>query len=335
MTGALYPVLPERLPCPDMPTLPKVITTSVIRSAQQGESHGGVYLVDLQTGAFEQVVDWNDRSINWEGRGGDRGLRGIAFYQDEIYIAASDEVFVYGRKFELLRSYRNKYLKHCHEISISGNVLYLTSTELNSVLELDLVTQSFTQGHAISYRKQPGIMRYLMSVRMRVVAFDPNDDEALPSALARNDLHINNISPYEGGITISGTRIDALLFLKDGALRKHAPLPIGTHNAAIYKNGVIYNDTRSDRVVIASKTNRVARSFSVPAFPDLPRSSTGDHARQGFGRGLCTLGDDYIIAGSSPSTISVYDIRSGERVQMVNLSKDIRNCIHGLELWPG
>ena len=147
--------------CPRMQKLPKVITTSVIRSTRQGESHGGVYLVDLESGDFEQVIDWNDPAISWEGRGGDRGLRGIAFYRDQVYIAASDEVFVYNRDFELLESHRNNYLKHCHEICIAADTLYLTSTAVNSVLQFDLVTKRFTCGHAIVYRPRKGLFSRL------------------------------------------------------------------------------------------------------------------------------------------------------------------------------
>ena len=40
-----------------MQKLPKVIATSVVRSAHQGESHGGVYLIDLNSGEFEQVIE--------------------------------------------------------------------------------------------------------------------------------------------------------------------------------------------------------------------------------------------------------------------------------------
>src|SRR5436853_7240537 len=137
-----------------MQKLPRVITTSVIRSARQGESHGGVYLVDLDSGDTEQVVDWNDRSINWEGRGGDRGLRGIAFHQSKIYLAASDEIFVYDRWFKLLESFTNRYLKRCHEINITNNILYLTSTDLNSILEFDLTRRLFIRGYTIN-RDEP------------------------------------------------------------------------------------------------------------------------------------------------------------------------------------
>jgi hypothetical protein len=41
-----------------------------------------------------------------------------------------------------------------------------------------------------------------------------------------------------------------------------------------------------------------------------------------------------VAGGSSPSTISIYDIESGQTVGSVNMSMDIRNAIHGLELWP-
>src|SRR5205814_10134175 len=66
-----------------MDKLPSVIATSVVRSAHQGESHGGVYLIDLNSGQYDQVIDWNDESINWEGRSGDRDLRGIAFHNND------------------------------------------------------------------------------------------------------------------------------------------------------------------------------------------------------------------------------------------------------------
>lgn len=319
---------------PAMPKLPTVITTSVIRSARQGESHGGVYLVDLESGDFQQMIDWNDPSISWEGRGGDRGLRGIAFYRDKVYIAASDEVFVYTRTFELLESYRSKYLKHCHEICMLGDTLYLTSTGLNSVLEFDLMRSQFTRSHTIIYRKQEGLLRRLLSPdQLQVITFDLNGSERPPAEFARNDLHLNSVAPCADAITLAGTRHSALLLLQDGALSEYAALPLGTHNARADNDGIIYNDTRADRIVIATKENEVRRTFPVPEYPDLPSSTPSDHARQMFGRGLCTFGADFIIAGSSPSTISVYHRDSGERVRMINLSRDVRNAIHGLELW--
>ncbi|MEY2603187.1 MAG: hypothetical protein QOH31_961 [Verrucomicrobiota bacterium] len=327
-----------------MPQLPKVITTSVIRSARQGESHGGVYVVDLDSGEVEQVIDWNDSKINWEGRGGDRGLRGIAFHKSKIYLAASDEIFVYSRGFRLLQSHTNKYLRRCHEIDIVDDTLYLTSTELNSILHFDLLTDRFTCGHTIV--RQPQGRRNLFTrirtaarseAKFSATAFDPNGEKGPTIGPDSADLHINNVSRNGGSIMISGTRIEALLALDGETLREYAVLPRGTHNAAVFKDGLIYNDTASDRLVVADTNNRIRRSFAVPQFNAAELSHTDipdDHARQGFARGLCIYNNSVVIGGSSPSTISAYNLETGETIKQVNISRDVRNCIHGLELWP-
>ena len=123
-TWVMSTTLTGEQPSPPLPaTLPRMIATSVVRATNQGESHGGVYLVDLLGGSFEQVIDWNEASISWEGRGADRGLRGIAFHEDLVLLAASDEIFVYDTELRLVGSHRNRYLKHCHEIAVDGDHL--------------------------------------------------------------------------------------------------------------------------------------------------------------------------------------------------------------------
>ena len=57
-------------------------------------------------------------------------------------------------------------------------------------------------------------------------------------------------------------------------------------------------------------------------------------ARQGFARGLAVISDSLVAGGSSPSTVSVYDLPRNECVLSVNLTMDVRNAIHGLEVWP-
>ena len=120
-----------------------LIATSVVRGSHQGESHGGVYLVDLEKQTVQQTIDWNTADINWEGRGADRGLRGIAFDGDTVYIAASDELFAYTPDFKLVGSWRNPYLRHCHEIDVFERSLFLTSTGYDSILAFDMDKKVF------------------------------------------------------------------------------------------------------------------------------------------------------------------------------------------------
>ena len=121
----------------------KLITTSVVRGSHQGESHGGIYLIDLDRRDVTQLLDWNKADIDWQGRGWDRGLRGIAFDGETVYIAASDELFAYTPRFERIGSWRNPYLKHCHEIAIHDRSLFLTSTAFDSIVAFDLDRQVF------------------------------------------------------------------------------------------------------------------------------------------------------------------------------------------------
>jgi hypothetical protein len=57
-------------------------------------------------------------------------------------------------------------------------------------------------------------------------------------------------------------------------------------------------------------------------------------ARQSFARGLCTIDDNVIASGSSPSTITLHNVDTMKTTLSVNLSMDIRNAVHGLEVWP-
>ncbi len=41
----------------------KLVTTSVVRGSRQGESHGGVYLVDVEHQTVRQTLDWNKTNL--------------------------------------------------------------------------------------------------------------------------------------------------------------------------------------------------------------------------------------------------------------------------------
>ncbi len=135
---------------------------------------------------------------------------------------------------------------------------------------------------------------------------------------------------------VSGTLLNELLEVGEGDVRPYARIPHTTHNAQPYREGVLCHSSSEDRIVYLTREGRVIESFPLIHYP--PHLLTWTHlkeaqARQGFGRGLC-LYDDFIIAGSSPSTVSVYEFGISQPMKSVALSQDIRNAIHGLEVWP-
>ncbi len=305
--------------------LPTLVATSVVRGSQQGESHGGVYTVDFEKQEVVQHVDWNKSDIDFEGRGADRGLRGITFNGDDILIAASDELFRYDKSFKIKTSNKNYYLKHCHEICRFEQTIFLTSTGFDSLLAFDLDKMKFVWGFHLQrqYDQWAGH------------TFDPRSDMG-PRPV--NNYHINMVHVDGTGIYLSGLHTNALLHI-DGtmAVSEICSLPTGTHNARPYREGLLFNDTVSDCVRYVGRDGRNT-AFKIATYDEADIEFAGiddsNVARQGFGRGLCPVGDRFVAGGSSPSTISLYDLESNQKIGSVNLTMDIRNAIHGLELWP-
>ena len=130
-------------------------------------------------------------NIDWQGRGWDRGLRGIAFDGERIFIAASDELFVFNPQFELTASYRSRYLKHCHEICVYKRRLYVTSTGFDALLGFDLDNNRFSWGLQLS-RDRTGL---------RGAPFHPEKERG-PNP--RNQLHLNSVSAGNRSLYFSG-----------------------------------------------------------------------------------------------------------------------------------
>ena len=172
--------------------------------------------------------------------------------------------------------------------------------------------------------------------RFKGTIFDPRDQDG---PLMLNKLHVNSIHCTQGGMYITGLRTGGMLLFNGKQVQMAAELPPGSHNARPFRDGVLFNDTEADAVRYAGRgEGREDRALPVPRYPDgelLNRDvDASGVARQGFARGLCVLSDSVVAGGSSPSTVSVYDLAANERLLSVNLTMDVRNAIHGLEVWP-
>lgn len=304
----------------------KLVASSVVRGAQQGQSHGGVFLIDFDVQEIDQVIDWNTSGIDWQGRGWDRGLRGIAFDRERVFIAASDELFAYTPDFELIDSWRNPYLKHCHEIAVFNRSLFLTSTGYDSILAFDLDNPGFNWGMNIQSA----------GIKFNPVSFDPLSDNG-PMML--NRLHINSVACNENGLYLSGLRTGGMLHFNGKVINMAVELPPGSHNAMPFRDGVLFNDTEQNVLRYAGRgEGEEDRAMAVPEFKisDLTHIEALDQqlARPGFARGLCLVSDTIVAGGASPSTVTLYDLATNKTLASVRLSSDVRNAIHGLEVWP-
>jgi hypothetical protein len=304
----------------------KLIATSVVRGSHRGESHGGIWLIDLDAREVRRAADWTEPGIDWQGQGGDRGLRGIAFDGNTVYVAASDELLAFTPGFERIGSWRNPYLKHCQAIAAWERRLFLASAGCDAILGFDLDSREFSFGmHVVAQQ-----------FRFQGRAFDPHKDDG-PLMLDR--LHLNAVHCARGGMYLTGLRTGGMLLFNGREIQMAVELPPGSRDARPFRDGVLFNDSEASLLRYSGRgAGREDRAMKLPEYPREallnPDADRRGIARAGFARGLAVLSDSLVAGGSSPATVSIYDLAGNQRALSVNLSMDVRNAIHTLAVWP-
>lgn len=313
--------------------LPTILTTSVIRSTEKGEAHGGLYKVDLETGHSTLLFSWDDTHIDFEGRGGERGLRGLAQYNGYIYICSCSEVIQYDMNFNQIQKFTCPYLYNLHDVWVYNDVLYITSTGYDSVVLFDLRTHQFTDAYFFRKRIPTSFFdRLLIKLLPRFKYYSKVYAATKDGGPTLKDtVHINSVSVENGRIYVSGTGLDGIFHLDTkGKYHKVFELPTKTHNGQLHPDFVIYNRTPTNKVIRLSANGEPLFTYEIPQVT--PTSHTGLNEKTavaGFNRGLVIHGD-LLIVGSSPANISVFSLSKGALLKQVVVSKDIRNAIHGI-----
>ena len=304
----------------------RLVASTVIRGSQQGESHGGLYLIDLGRRGVRPLLDWNTPEIEWYGNGGDRGLRGIATDADTLYVAASDRLLAYSPTMELLDTWQNPYLKHCQEIAIWQRTLYIVSAGYDCILGFDLDERRF---HWALHVRRAG---YQFGGNI----FDPMSDDG-PMLLEK--LRLNSLYCNENGMYITGLKTGGMLHFNGAAVNMAVQLPDNTNNVRPFRDGVIFNDNE-DNVLRYTGRGEGAEDRGMPV-PESDREKLSmveaiddGIVQAGFAKGLCVINDHVVAGGSSPATITLHDLAANKTMGSVTFSNDARETIHSIAPWP-
>ena len=272
------------------------------------------------------MLDWNTEAIEWQGNGWDRGLRGIACDDDRIYVAASDRLLAFSPDFKFIAAWHNPFLKHCHEIAVWERTLYLTSTGYDSILGFHLDEHRFHWALHVQRSQH----------RFTGSAFNPmSDDGPLPM----DKLHINNVHCNQHGMYISGLNTGGLLHFNGKVINMAVQLPQGSLNAQPFRDGVVFNDCAANVLRYTGRgEGEEDRAMVLPTVDSgqLTHTEAVEEGivRPGFGRGLCVLSEQIVAGGSSPATVTLYNLAANEILGSVTLSMDARNTIHSIARWP-
>jgi len=304
----------------------KLIATTVVHSAETGQVHGGAYLIDLVKQQVHQTFRLDAEDIEWYGAEGGRGLRGIAFDGETIYIAASNRLMAFDRKFRQAGSWQNPYLSDCHGICIHQRKLFLTSTGNDCILAFDLDEKKFNWAMQVQSQH----------FQFKPVAFDPLGEDG---PLFINKLQLKTIHCDEGGMRFAGLNTGGVLHFNGKTIHMSVELPQGAQDAQFFRNGVVFNDSRAG-VVRYSGDDDGKEDRAIP----VPFHTPSDHSphdpdetrmlKRGYARGLCILSGASVAGGSTPAGVSIYDLRENRKLMTVNFTRDVREAINCIEAYP-
>ncbi len=299
-----------------------LIATTLTRGGAQNDGSDAIFLIDLANQRAQQILRWNSlKSAN--EKFSKTAPRAIAFDGDRVFVAGDGILFEFDPQLQLVATYECPYLGQCLDISRYRRRLYLVSSDYDSILGFDLDSNAFRWGLHVT-RDRRGL---------RAQPFKPG---AKNGPRPTSHLGLNSLHCVREGMFLSGQNTRGLHVYTGQYIRKAATLPDNIENALPYRDGVLFNDTgkRLVRFVPESGPQKV---FNVPVYNPELLTHVGDEdtaIQQSYGRGLCVIDDRLIAAGSSPSTVTVYDLDAMKTVQSINLSMDIRTSIYGLDVWP-
>ena len=307
----------------------KIICTTVIRAAKQGDVHGGLYVIDTENGDILHHATYERDFVNDNERGGERGLRGICVLPDRILVADSAGFIELDKDtYEIKRTHQDRdYFKSIHEITFCDDHLWVTSTAYDAVVKVDL------DFNVVDIWKMDGESLANSKKLTGKTKIDKDSKEEL------DDYHINSIFTHKNRIKVSGLLTD-LHNLDDMSVS--TPIPkIINYGVGGYKHiahSFVHNFYEYDDISLANLTtfsslgiyNGEWKVIQIPRMRNA-KFSIDEIAVNNWNRGLARK-DNKIIIGSSPARILVYDLETGNFESEIQLEQDIRHAIHGLEI---
>jgi hypothetical protein len=303
----------------------KIICTTVIRASQQGDVHGGLYVIDMDSEEVIHHAPYAEDFVNDNERGGERGLRGIAVLDDRIIVADSSGLMELDKdNFKVTNRIQDDNLfKSIHEICVHDNLLYITSTAYDKIVVMDL---DFKLVKVLEVAGEDGPDYKILT---GLIESEPTPPEI------EDKYHINSISSTGGRVVFSGL-ITHLYSFED--MQVVAPMPITNDTKSFEHNFYEYEDLCLVNLTTFGYLGLLGKNENRPfwKFIKLPKSkkvkfSSDAIASNNWNRGIARKGDQVVI-GSSPARIILYNIRTNKIEKEVQLEEDVKHCIHGLEI---
>ena len=321
----------------------KIICSTVVRAAKQGDIHGGLYVIDVDTEEILHHQPYTDDFVNDNERGGERGLRGIVVLDDRIIVADSGGLIELDKEtYQIVKRFRDdKIFKSVHEICYFDDSIWVTSTAYDSIARVDLDFNLSGFWEVVGENKED--YKALMELREINPGEAPEED----------NFHINSISSNDNRLVFGGLITHLYDFY---SMEVVIPMPMIERSRSFQHNfyeypgfytvnlttfgylGIINSDDSVHTMPNSfnNESTSIERTLLKTRFVVLPKAKkikyhADDIAKANWNRGLARH-EDLLFVGSSPARIIVFNMKDGKIEKIIQLEEDIRHCIHGLEI---
>jgi hypothetical protein len=312
----------------------RVFATTVIRGSSNREMTGFLFELDWNNGRIERKVPipLDTKHPFWNARGGNRGGRGVFVYDGKLYVATSMSILIYDTDLMQIGEICHPFLAGIHEIFVSSDGIWVTSTVHDGVVKLDFlsnVTDSWWGSESRLLQEELGYSGRTLRLKLDF----PRDSffQEYERYCAEERLHVNAVWQKEEDVFVLSCRKKAVVQIRPGPERiifqdEELASP---HNCIVTEKGLaVINDTQNQRIRIYDlSSGKMSRTVPTVIY-DQMRSE--QFANAGWQRGLARVRDSVYLVGTSPATIYEADISTGKVGRVWPIDDDVRHCIHGL-----
>jgi hypothetical protein len=249
----------------------RLLITTTCRKTNHDEPSGHLYVLDLDKWEIVQrgsIIEPPYRDLDPNPRGGFRGGKGIAIYDDQIILANTVAIFRFDQTWNLLRVISHPSCSGIHDILLdSNNHLWVTSARNDILFKFDIEGNLleyfyFRQNHPnqpMLQWAQPPILNNKDIANGKTDFRDPRTHEIS----AHDSVHVNSISQHpDGSILVSlglvvGKKFSSLMKIKDSLSRVGLWSLIIRINQMISRVFFLKKDRHSDLVLQPAKGKSV------------------------------------------------------------------------------
>ncbi|MFG0320252.1 MAG: hypothetical protein ACF8XB_23465 [Planctomycetota bacterium JB042] len=286
-------------------------------------------------------------------RGNTRGGRGIELLGDEVVCGSFHSLHVFDRDLRPRRKFSHPLMVSLHEsVPVGDGTVWTTSTAIDAALRFDLADGKLVD--ARWPREMPGIAAELGVTPLEIDKGADNRGRFLGSEHARHPhhLHLNAVTIVDGRLHALFSKHGVVADLDRDRIAARDKALKGSHNLTRGEDGNVRVSHTVDRGVATfdlAEGRRVGRLsfaddagvrrllrgadrvYKVRKWLEKRGLHTRTPPRPAFVRGLACRGGRLFV-GISPATILEIDEASGEVVDRFTYSRDVKCCVHGLEV---